>query len=300
MKYVVGIDSGGTATKVKAYTLDQTCCFEQVVGPGNSLLFPEETIVELSYALRLVYEALGPDCEGIAIGLAGLSAANNQQEMTTRIKQAMPFTSEIPFHLYNDAQLAYLARNGVAAGILVIAGTGSVVVGYQNGQWSKIGGWGPVLGDEGSGYALSLQVYRELTKTIDRQTELNDWQRAFLEWSHQDSAQEAIRTFYQSERQEIAKVARFLGEYQDRFTYCHEVLCQAGEALADMINQWGTLNWTTSRKLNCAFNGSVVEKNPIVQQSLINHCHYPLKIATQHPSPFAAWRLFYEQEGEQS
>lgn len=295
MNYVIGIDSGGTATKVRVYRKDQTCCLEFQVGPGNCLLFKEQTVNELIQALEQVKQQLGDACDGIVIGLAGLSAAGNQSELAAQLKEKMPYSATTPIELYNDAQLAYIAKIGRTSGLLVIAGTGSVAVGYKQ-QWSKIGGWGPILGDKGSGYDLAVGLYRELTNTIDTNQPLNEWQQAFLDWLNVSCAEDAIRMFYESERKEIAKAARFIGEHQEQFSYCRSVLIQAGKELSHLINRWGAQNWQLQQPLPCAFNGSVIEKNPLVQETIMKYSHYVLQTTKDYPSTFAAWRLFYNEK----
>src|SRR5204862_3963698 len=60
-----------------------------------------------------------------------------------------------------DAQAALLGALGDRPGLLVLAGTGSIVIGYDGGRrWARAGGLGPLLGDEGSAFWLGREWLR--------------------------------------------------------------------------------------------------------------------------------------------
>lgn len=64
-------------------------------------------------------------------------------------------------HVLSDAQAALLGALGDEPGVLVLAGTGSIVVGRDGrGRWARAGGLGPLVGDEGSGFWLGREWLR--------------------------------------------------------------------------------------------------------------------------------------------
>jgi N-acetylglucosamine kinase-like BadF-type ATPase len=64
-------------------------------------------------------------------------------------------------HVISDAQAALLGALGKRPGVLMLSGTGSIVVGRDaRGRWARAGGLGPVLGDEGSGFWLGREWLR--------------------------------------------------------------------------------------------------------------------------------------------
>jgi N-acetylglucosamine kinase-like BadF-type ATPase len=64
-------------------------------------------------------------------------------------------------HVISDAQAALLGALGQQPGVLLLSGTGSIVVGRNaRGRWARAGGLGPVLGDEGSGFWLGREWLR--------------------------------------------------------------------------------------------------------------------------------------------
>ena len=70
--------------------------------------------------------------------------------------------------VYSDAQMALLGALGDRAGLLILSGTGSIVIGRDaHGHWARAGGFGPLLGDEGSAFWLGRQWLRATTQGED-------------------------------------------------------------------------------------------------------------------------------------
>ena len=71
--------------------------------------------------------------------------------------------------VYNDAVAALASGTmGKLQGAVVISGTGMIVLATQDGfQFHRTGGWGPLLGDQGSGYDVGQQILRAVTNQID-------------------------------------------------------------------------------------------------------------------------------------
>jgi glucosamine kinase len=70
--------------------------------------------------------------------------------------------------VFSDAQAALLGALGAAPGVLILAGTGSIVVGRDaRGRWARAGGLGPLLGDEGSAFWIGRAWLRATTHGKD-------------------------------------------------------------------------------------------------------------------------------------
>src|SRR5262249_13879716 len=67
----------------------------------------------------------------------------------------------------NDALIALQAGIGDAPGIVIVAGTGSIAYGRHLGEAARAGGWGYVLGDEGSGYWIGRLALRAVVRHVD-------------------------------------------------------------------------------------------------------------------------------------
>jgi glucosamine kinase len=109
--------------------------------------------------------ALGPGAglDAVCIGTAGTSARESDVFF---LELLSPLTSTGRVVIVNDARLV-LAAAGVTDGIACIAGTGSIAVGVVAGREERAGGWGYLLGDEGSGYWITRQAVRELADRND-------------------------------------------------------------------------------------------------------------------------------------
>ena len=86
----------------------------------------------------------------ICLGIAGVDRASDEAVVRS-IMSRIGYKAHIL--VVNDALIALQAGVGDAAGIVIVSGTGSIAYGRNDrGEASRAGGWGYVLGDEGSGY----------------------------------------------------------------------------------------------------------------------------------------------------
>ena len=68
----------------------------------------------------------------------------------------------------SDTEAAYLGALGDTAGVLLLAGTGSMALGRDHrGRWARAGGLGPLLGDEGSAFWIGREWLRTSTRARD-------------------------------------------------------------------------------------------------------------------------------------
>jgi glucosamine kinase len=171
---VFGADGGGTKTLGILADASGTELARMQVGPGNP------NVAGIDVAARNLLELVGGCCEiahrspldiGAAVfGLAGVGGATVRNALldAMRVLAAPRGWSALPFSLETDARIALEGAFGGGPGIVLIAGTGSNVIGkLPSGDVSSVGGWGRVLGDEGSGYAIGLEAARAVAREID-------------------------------------------------------------------------------------------------------------------------------------
>lgn len=111
----------------------------------------------------------------------------------------------------NDACVALWGAFSGMPGMVCIAGTGAVVLARtQNGEIIRAGGWGHMLGDEGSAYRIGLDAIQAALRAYDGvgdKTSLLDCVRRFFQWQ---DLQEAINFFYGQpffRKHDVAKLA---------------------------------------------------------------------------------------------
>jgi N-acetylglucosamine kinase-like BadF-type ATPase len=158
MSYVIGIEGGGTKGLAVALSLDRKVLGRAQGGGMNLQNTPEERLKEtLSRLVERFQTRLGRPA-GLCVGLAGCDRIQDERKLKGILKELFPGT---PVIAESDARVALYGAFEEKPGILVISGTGSVAIG-QNGKGKirRAGGWGYLLGDEGSGYALGREAIR--------------------------------------------------------------------------------------------------------------------------------------------
>jgi len=166
---IVGVDGGGTTTEAVAVTADGRVLGRGEGGPSNYQVVGEEAAVaELVCAVR---RALGDDgpgsrrVEGIFAGVAGVNHPRDAVRIERGLARAFP---EAAIWVENDAVAALGGAVGTGAGIVIIAGTGSIATGRNAaGERCRAGGWGPLLGDEGSAYDISRRALVAVARAAD-------------------------------------------------------------------------------------------------------------------------------------
>lgn len=162
---VLGINAGGTRTV--CLLADETgTVLAEARGPGANLQSVGELEVEKVLHL-LIDQALGTDVppSAICLGMAGVDRPGDADTVRS-ILQRIGHRARIL--VVNDALIALEAGVPDQAGTVVIAGTGSIAYGRDTkGRAARAGGWGYVLGDEGSGYWLGRQALRAVVRAAD-------------------------------------------------------------------------------------------------------------------------------------
>ncbi|BCU66925.1 ATPase [Sulfolobales archaeon HS-7] len=159
---IVGVDAGGTKTIAGAYTCEGEKIGEGLAGPGNyHNVGIEKAIGNVRTAVMASTGGKIPDFLGI--GMAGLDTKKDFDLVRPLVK-----TLAKNVIIEHDGFADLFGETGGKAGVLTIAGTGSVVVGLDNqGNKFRISDWGWLLGDEGSAYYIGREALRETAAMLD-------------------------------------------------------------------------------------------------------------------------------------
>jgi glucosamine kinase len=152
-RYLLGVDGGATKTLAAVFDLEDRTLHLGHSGPSNEdAVGPREAVASI---LRATEEALGgAGIEPGALGAAVLALAGTDTDSITRHVHEARGESWI---VVNDVVGAWATATGGEPGVGAIAGTGSNVFGVgTDGRSWRTGGWGHLLGDEGSGYWLGV------------------------------------------------------------------------------------------------------------------------------------------------
>jgi N-acetylmuramic acid 6-phosphate etherase len=168
----IGVDGGGTHTRAVAAGADLVPAGRGSAGPANAATRPLPRVVDaVTEAVSDAARAAGidpADAAGIACGLAGLDTAGIAGRVTTALDGLYGAGKVL---VTNDARIALagaVAGPVDGPGVVLIAGTGAIAFGRgQDGSEARAGGWGPVLGDEGSGYAIARRGLAAVVRSLD-------------------------------------------------------------------------------------------------------------------------------------
>ena len=168
-KYFVGVDGGGSKTSAVVVDESMRVLGEGRSGPSNHLRvgIPEATAnVEravLSALARTPHSAA--EVEYVYCGIAGSDHPRHRERVVESLRALFPKNN---FTVDSDARIALTAGIGLGAGIVVIAGTGSVAFGRNEAlEEARAGGWGPTLGDEGSGFSIARKGLSAVVRAFD-------------------------------------------------------------------------------------------------------------------------------------
>ena len=178
---VLGVDGGGTSTVAiaarRSPSGELTWLSRGESGPANprSVGWPE-ALTNLELAISAA--AATADCrsfDAICLNVAGCGRADDQRQLQQWLDKTGLTTRSCAV---DDGQAVLRAGTPEGVGIGIIAGTGSLVVGRNcDGQTARAGGWGYLLGDEGSGWALGrdgLAAVMQAWDAVGATTELTD------------------------------------------------------------------------------------------------------------------------------
>ncbi|MFS0670880.1 BadF/BadG/BcrA/BcrD ATPase family protein [Peribacillus frigoritolerans] len=268
MNYIIGVDGGGTKTEAVAYDMDGNKISEGRAGFGNLLINEKQATANIIQAIEQSMTPIDDgSCLYICLGLAGYGGVENPQG----IKSAFSKAFKAPFTIVNDAIIAHAALLKGNDGILTISGTGSVSIGIHEGIEKSAGGWGHILGDEGSGYWIAMQAFIRMTQEEDEGYEYSHLTESILKKLGYLSVMELKKFIYSATKSEIAAFVPLIVQHAEKGDgFSQNILNQAGYHLAKQ-----TLEVIKKLKLcenvTIALKGSILSNVPLVQSSFINH-----------------------------
>jgi N-acetylglucosamine kinase-like BadF-type ATPase len=111
-------------------------------------------------------------------GLAGIDSREDETRLSSWVRDQAVAPR---FSVLNDSELVLACGTPEGFGVALISGTGSICLGRtKDGRTARVGGFGPLLGDEGSGYALAVSALRLAMRTSDGRAQATALLRAAL------------------------------------------------------------------------------------------------------------------------
>jgi N-acetylglucosamine kinase-like BadF-type ATPase len=156
---LLGLDIGGSTTRARLVIDEEITAEATAASASMTAAGPARAEAALTDLLTQLPDVTG-SLDAVCAGAAGLLTA--QQETRAFLQDRLaPLTISGRVVVVDDASLI-LPAAGLTEGIAVICGTGSIAVAHWQGRRVWAGGWGYLLGDEGSGYWIVRSAIRAL------------------------------------------------------------------------------------------------------------------------------------------
>lgn len=193
--FIAGIDGGGTSAKLELRDLNGKQLCRKQFGPLSLTAGSREAYAE---RLREIFRFCGDmsECASLCIGGAGVT----QQETGKVVREELQAAG---FHgslkLCGDHEIAL--RGAVSGtGCILIAGTGSIAYGInEKGEKVRVGGYGHLIDDCGSGYAIGRDALSLTVKTLDGRVPQNMLAQTVLKTIGADNNSGVINYVYNGE-----------------------------------------------------------------------------------------------------
>jgi N-acetylglucosamine kinase-like BadF-type ATPase len=294
------LDGGGTKTRCRL--ADEARVLGEATGGTIKIMNVGESIAtgRLQELVSIAAKNAGISLESVqrsCVGLAGSSSAVVRDWVKETLGAMVPGEIEV----CGDEEIALDAAFAGGPGVLVVAGTGANVAGRcADGRIFGAGGWGPVIGDEGSGTWIGLEAIRAGLRAHDRGIGTCMLEEVRRYWGLDDLA-DLVAMANQRPRPDFAELTVVVAECAERGdALAISVLERAGEELAAQVR----LVVAKMRAAECAkddprrvaFTGSVLEKMTRVRRSMEGYLRgwldgLELRQEAVDPLEGALWRV---------
>ena len=210
--YYCGWDGGGSKTKVCVTDGNGVVLIESEFGPinlnGNSADTVKNTIRDCINFMNTLDNGLDK-YKGLVVGVAGVSNREATETIENLIRE---YGYGGNLRILGDQEIA-LAGAIKGAGVILIAGTGSVCFGRdENGKTFRSGGYGYLIDDVGSGYAISRDILISVVRSLDGRGQNTCLTNMVFERLNVKSQEELITWLYapETEKSQIATLSPLL------------------------------------------------------------------------------------------
>ncbi len=282
MKYYIGIDGGGSKTLVCISDGDNIISsFE--VGATNyhsvGIKSVQDELEKLFLYLLKEHNIQKKDIRSLCLGCAGIDCDKDEQTIYNLVRE-IGYKNKL--QVYNDSIIALVAVNGKKTGGLIVSGTGSIAIGVDdNDKIYRVGGWGHILDDIGSGYFIGKRAIQAIMKHHDGRSIKTILWDEIKEKLKLTNPEELIPYVYDNKlsKQMIASLAESVINYSRFDRVARNIIDEAISGLADMaitlISRIGKYD------IPLGLYGSILLKSEIIREELskqINSYYPDIKI----------------------
>jgi N-acetylmuramic acid 6-phosphate etherase len=216
---LLGIDGGGTHTVALLATPDGQILGRGVAGPSNlHSAGTDRALHALDQAIAAAFAAAGLPEQPVQSACLGLAGADREAEQATLRAWSTRRKLCDCLQLTTDAALVLAAGTSDNWGLALVAGTGSIAVGRApDGCTARAGGWGYLIGDEGSGYRITLAALQAVARAADGRGPATSLTSTFLKRLHLQEPKNLVTVIYSAgwDRAALAGLAPLVFEEAD-------------------------------------------------------------------------------------
>ncbi len=212
MGVIIGLEGGGTKTGCAVLSEEGELLAYAEGGPAN-LNFVSEAVQRESFETALEGALKGIDQPVLALGYTVAGSCANWDWVLQRLGNPLAIPVE-------ETRMAFVSTGQMYAhGVAVIAGTGSMISAFVNDKLVRtVGGWGSLLGDEGSAYDVAMQAIRAAVRAWDGRERDTQLVQAVMRYFKLRDLRELVPLFYRQgvPRHQVAGFAQKVVQIAER------------------------------------------------------------------------------------
>lgn len=266
--WVIGVDGGGTRTRARLANEQGELLGSGEAGIANPNAHGNAAAQkEILDAIDRAFQDAHIEKQIVAaacLGIGGVDRADERAQFTEWARQTIAPRAQI----VNDGEIVLAAGLPENWGVALIAGTGSIAWGKtREGRIARAGGWGYLLGDEGSGFDLAREALRAATQAADGRGEPTKLLDVILNYWGLGSAMELVSRVYRSGLvpADIARLAPLvIRAAEEGDAVARRLIERAAAALADTVIGVAQMLQFREAKIPLALAGGLlVEAEPL-------------------------------------
>lgn len=303
-KWILGIDGGGTKTSAILVAQDGT------LGVQESSSAMSLTTVGIEKAAEVAFDLVKRCCAkvscgheqlyAVGVGIAGGGRIEDRDEfhrvfLELSQKENFPFSKVI---VEPDWRVALEGAYPTSPGIVLISGTGSIACArVEDGSLHRVGGWGRVLGDEGSAYMLGRDGLNAAIRAHEGRGDKTSLLQYALQHFEVSSIEELVRKVYRHNADIASFASKVLVAETQRDHVAHSILFRGAGEMVELVRTL-IVKVQPKRRIPVALMGGLLDKenaySKMVKERLLNNLPQILIQKPKFPADFGAAILAFQ------
>lgn len=302
--YVLGIDGGGTKTKGVIVKSNGEIIAEATVGPTNPNSIEK---LDLKKELENLFTLLKQQCDScfsqlkhVFAGMSGVGHPTTKEMVQKLLTDLLP--DHVRVTVNTDATNALYSGTLGKPGIVQIAGTGSITFSINHdGLSDRVGGWGHLIGEMGSGFALGRDALEAAFLAHDGLGKPTTIYNLLLEYFQATALPDIIHSVYQGKNQKerVASLSKIVMNAADTGDpVAQEIIRKNAVYMGKSIVYLLTKRFPKGEKIPVVITGGIFNRidlfQAIIEEEICQHQLEPmLTVPKMEPvggAVVAAWR----------